>query len=240
MGALLDILCVVLLVVAVVSFAQKGIASALLSLAVLAVTFLGAYLLSFPVGLLAEKLVAPPVETKVANRLADMFSAPHLGSARETAGALDAEKVAALIEENPPAFAELLAHYGAQRQEILEMPVADIPAELPAMIAWRYVRSVAMSVSFGVLFVLLFIAGKLLQRGIEGRMRPAARLYGAKRALPPFIGLAAGLVMVLVLSVPLSWLSPTVGADSVVFSPEALKDAGIYDFLHFFNPIIGG
>ena len=99
MGILLDILCIGLLAASAVVFAQKSVSSSLLSLGALLLALTAAFLLSLPLGAAGRPLIAPTVEKNAAYRLADLFSAPHLATGRETVEALDFDE---LIQTNPP------------------------------------------------------------------------------------------------------------------------------------------
>ena len=149
MGILLDILCIGLLAASVVVFTNKSVSSALLSLGALLLSLIAAFLLSFPLGSAVLPLFTPAVERSAANRLADLFSAPHLADGRETVAALDFDE---LIQNNPPEFQKILDHYGANIDALRNLPDAHTSADVLNAVAGLYSRTLSRAVSYAVLF----------------------------------------------------------------------------------------
>lgn len=236
MGFLLDLVCGVILAVSALLFARRSISSSLLSLASWFLALCLGAALALPLAALAgPKWVAPHVERAAANSIADMFSAPHLSTGRETVAELD---VQGLVEENPPAFAKLLHHYGASIEELRAMPSDSASADYLAAITREYAAALSRSVLYAVLFTAFFLLARLAARRIELNLVPPAPLRGARRLIPAAIGLAVGWIAVLSLSVLLEWLLPYVGRDAVFFTEEMLKDAGFYQILNQINLFI--
>lgn len=235
MGILLDILCIGLLAASVVVFTNKSVSSALLSLGALLLSLIAAFLLSFPLGSAVLPLFTPAVERSAANRLADLFSAPHLADGRETVAALDFDE---LIQNNPPEFQKILDHYGANIDALRNLPDAHTSADVLNAVAGLYSRTLSRAVSYAVLFWLVFLAGKLAQKRVEGNLVPPPSLRGARRLIPPALGLLAGLFWIFSLAVLLEWLVPVAGRDSVVFSEDMLKSASFYQILNQINLFI--
>lgn len=236
MGFLLDLICAVILAASVFLFARRSISSSLLAM--------GSWLLALCLGaaaalplasLAGPKWVAPHVERAAANSIADMFSAPHLENGRDTVADLD---VQGLVEDDPPAFAKLLHHYGASIEELRAMPPNSTSTDYLAAITREYAAALSKSVLYAVLFTAFFLSARLAARRIELNLVPPAPLRGARRLIPAAIGLAAGWIAVLSLSVLLEWLLPYVGRDAVFFNGETLKNAGFYQILNQFNLFI--
>ena len=224
MGILLDILCIGLLAASAVVFAQKSVSSSLLSLGALLLALTAAFLLSLPLGAAGRPLIAPTVEKNAAYRLADLFSAPHLATGRETVEALDFDE---LIQTNPPAFQKILDRYGADIGTLRSLPETHDSAAVLDAVTGRYSRTLSRAVSYAVLFWLVFLVGKLVQKRVEGGL-----------VSPPPLGLLAGLLWIFSLAVLLEWLVPVMGRDSVVFSEDMLKSASFYQILNQINLFI--
>lgn len=235
MGILLDILCIGLLAASAVVFAQKSVSSSLLSLGALLLALTAAFLLSLPLGAAGRPLIAPTVEKNASYRLADLFSAPHLATGRETVEALDFDE---LIQTNPPAFQKILDRYGADIGTLRSLPETHDSAAVLDAVTGRYSRTLSRAVSYAVLFWLVFLVGKLVQKRVEGGLVPPPPLRGARRLIPPALGLLAGLLWIFSLAVLLEWLVPVMGRDSVVFSEDMLKSASFYQILNQINLFI--
>lgn len=131
--------------------------------------------------LAGPKWVAPHVERAAANSIADMFSAPHLENGRDTVADLD---VQGLVEDDPPAFAKLLHHYGASIEELRAMPPNSTSADYLAAITREYAAALSKSVLYAVLFTAFFLSARLAARRIELNLVPPAPLRGARRLIP--------------------------------------------------------
>ena len=115
---------------------------------------------------------------------------------------------------------------------------AKLPAAVLDAVTGRYSRTLSRAVSYAVLFWLVFLVGKLVQKRVEGGLVPPPPLRGARRLIPPALGLLAGLLWIFSLAVLLEWLVPVMGRDSVVFSEDMLKSASFYQILNQFNLFI--
>ena len=235
MGFLLDLLCVGILAAALLSFIRKPLFSAGVSCAVLALTLVLAFFISAPLSAFVRPLLAPGVERTAANRLADLYSAVHLDSGEETVAQLDFTD---MIRENPPAFSEVLDYFGSDIGEVRALPQPADSVQVLHAVTDGYVQALACALSYTGLFLLLFIAGMLVQRRLELNRPPQPSPRGGKLALSAGLGLIAGLLWIFALGTVLCWLASSVGAHAVLVSEQALESASFYQILNRINPFI--
>lgn len=235
MGFLLDLLCVGILAATLLTFIRRPIFSAGISCAVLALTLVLAFFISAPLSAAVRHLLAPGVERTAANRLADLYSAAYLDSGEKTVAQLDFTD---MIRENPPAFSEAIGYFGADIEDVRTLPQPADSVQVLHTVTDGYVQALARALSYAGLFLLLFIAGMLVQRRLELNRPPQPAPRGRRMALSAGLGLIAGLLWVFALGTVLRWLASSVGAHAVLVSEQALESASFYQILNRINPFI--
>jgi uncharacterized membrane protein required for colicin V production len=236
MGFLIDGVLILVLVLVVVWSARQTISSALFSLlagiAAVAVAFFASAPLSvFP----AEQWIAPAVERRVANDLADMVSAPHLDTGRQTVASLPLDE---MLREQPAPYLELLERWGAQPDAVRRAyqqqhsPVAALTA-----VTDGFCRATARAGTFFALALVLFVLLRLLLRRVEMNLPPPARYAPIQRAIPALIGVARGLLVLFALVTVLEWVLPYCGDRLPALDSSSLSTADVYNLLRRFNPL---
>lgn len=225
----------VLLIAAVASFLRKPLPTALGSLGTLLLSLTASFFLSVPLSGIAGALLTPPIEKTAANHLADLYSAVHESRGEETVARLDFTD---MIAENPAAFQKVLERFGAGIEELRALPEGHTSQDVLHTITKRYIDMTARSAAYALVFLLLFLAGKLIQRRIEFSRPPLSSPKGGRMALSAGCGLLTGLVWVFSLAVIQHWLTPVVGADSFLLSSGTMQSANFYQILNQINPFI--
>lgn len=224
MSFVLDVCLLVILLAAVALYARRSIFGALTGVTALAVAATAAALLTGTVSPAAESAVtAPLVERAAANELADMYSAPHLSSGRQTVAALP---LGELVERQPEAYLQLLDEYSVAPQEVAAAYAASPSAET-VLLALTGARSAAMAQSlvFMVLTAVFTLVLRLIAQRVEQNFPPAARYRGLRRLAPGALGALAGLVALWAVVAVLDWLVPTVQGQIWFLSEEMLDGA---------------
>ena len=237
MSLVLDIVCLLLLVGGFAVGWSRSPLSSGLTLFSAAVALTGAFFLSVPAGSwVSETLVAPLVEQSAANELADMVSAPHLSSGRETVAELPLSDMA---RQNAAPFARLVGRYGADEAEVLS--AAD-NGSLAVLLAITSGISLAISRSavFLVICLLLMLLVRMLcRRLVEQNLPPPSRKSRWRKLVSALLGALTGLVLVYTLSAALGMFLPYAPADSLVFPRSLMEQTDLCRYLNLLNPFHG-
>lgn len=235
MSFLLDLIFAAVIIGMVLAWWNHAVSTSLFSLLSLFLSLTLAFFLSAPASIpVADVVLGPGIRTAAANDLADLFSAPHLSSGEETVAGLSFDQ---MLREAPSPFVEVVESYGADLEQVREAYAASPePETLLEAVTGTFIRDLSRALCFAVLWVLLGILIKLITRRIESNMRPPARLKGVKRAVPPLVALAASIVVIWGMSLPLRWMLPYLAAREIFFSPNTLDSSFFYHFLNVFNP----
>lgn len=229
MAFLINLICLVLLVWAVVRYRKLPTVSALLALAGIVLAGLaGLFLHGVAAIPVRTYLVAPVVEKQAGNELADMFSAEHLETGMETVEKLD---LAGLVSENPPAFAKMLDRYGVSIDTLRELPISAVSADILRAVTVSRVDGIAESVAFLVVVVVIYLLMWLVRRRVELNLPPAPSCRGAAQLLPMGIGLLSGLVQVCIVTYWLFLIGQAIPGDAIFFAREDLNHVFFYTIL---------
>ena len=229
MAFLINLICLVLLVWAVVRYRKLPTVSALWALAGMVVAGLaGLFLYGVAAIPVRTYLVAPMVEKQAGNELADMFSAEHLETGVETVEELD---LTGLVTENPPAFVKMLDRYGASIDTLRELPASATSADILRAVTGNRVNGIAESVGFLAVVVVVYLLMWLVRRRVELNLPPAPSCRGAAQMLPMGVGLLSGLVQVCILTYWLFLIGRTIPGDAIFFTREDLNHVFFYTIL---------
>lgn len=234
MSLILDLVCLLLLAGGFAfGWSRSPLSSGLTLLsAVLALT--GAFFLSIPAGeWISETVVAPQVEQSAANELADMVSAPHLSSGRDTVRDLPLPDMA---RENAAPFSRLVGRYGAQEDQVLTAAENGAEAVLLAITSGISL-AISRSLVFIALFLMLMLAVRLLcRRLVEQNLPPPSRKPGWRRVSSGLLGMLTGLALIYVLSAALGIFLPYAPSDSLVFPQGLMERTDLCRYLNICNP----
>ena len=235
MSFLLDLIFAAVIIGMVLVWWNHAVSTSLFSLLSLFLSLTLAFFLSIPLSApVVDGVLGPGIRASAANDLADLFSAPHLSSGEETVAQLSFDQ---MLREAPAPFVEVLESYGADLEQVRESYAASPePETVLREVTDGFAAALSRSLCFAVLWVALGILIKLITRRIEGNMRPPARLRGLKRAIPPLVALAAAVVVIWGMSLPLRWMLPYLVAQDILFSETTLDSSFFYHFLNFLNP----
>lgn len=237
MSFLLDVLLLGIVLVEVVWYAKRTIFGALSGCVALALAAFAAF---FLIGTVAPRLsdyvVTPLVEQAAANELADMYSAAHLSSGRETVAALP---LGELVEQQPEAYAQLLNRYSVEPAAVRAAYEAD-PSPVTVLTALTQARATAISraVVFVLLTALLRVLLGLIAGRVEQNFPPTPRYHGVKRLVPGLLGIVAGLIVLWVLVAVLSWIVPVLQGQILFLSEETLQTADGFSVLRRSDPFL--
>ncbi|MCI8553378.1 MAG: hypothetical protein HFJ80_00330 [Clostridiales bacterium] len=234
MSLVLDILALVLVAGVALSRLNRSVLSSALTLLSVLLALAGSFFLSQPSGeLLADHLVTPAAEKMAANELADMVSAPHKSSGRETAAELPLED---MTWEWSVSFERLCGQYGVSRAEV-EAAAPEGPLAVLAAITAGFSGAFSRSVSMAVLFIVLLVLVRLLlHRIVEQNLPPPAHPTAFKRLASAFLGALTGLTVLLAFLTALALFLPRSPAESLLFSPSLIERTDLCRFVQVINP----
>lgn len=237
MSFLLDVFLVGLLVVEIVWYARRTIFGAASGLVALALAAFAAFFLVGPLSpVLSSTVVTPLVEKTAANQLADMYSAEHLSSGRETVAVLP---LGELVGEQPDAYVQLLEQYNVEPDAVLSAYQTS-PSSETVLVALTAARAEAVSkaVVFLVLTVVLRLLFGLIAGRIEDNFPPPPRYHGVKKAIPAVLGALAGVIVLWVAVAVFSWVVPVMQGQILFLSEEILQTADGFSLLRQINPFL--
>lgn len=237
MSFLLDLLCAGIVILFLVVFIKRPLSSSAASCICLAAALCAAFFAAIPLsGLAADRLMAPLVEKQAGNRLADLFSAPHLDSGSETVAGLD---FTWMLSERPKPFTDLVASYGADVEEVAAAYTGEEPAvSLLKTITGGYCRALSRAAVFLLLFLLLFFLFRFIARRVENNLPPSPRATMGRRAANVALALVSSVLVIFTLGVVLEIAVPYLEHGSVVFSVSALRGSFVYEYLNRINPFL--
>ncbi|MCI9413878.1 MAG: hypothetical protein HFJ79_01700 [Clostridiales bacterium] len=234
MSLILDLLALVLIIGVALSRLNRSVLSSAFTLLSAALALTGAFFLSLPAGsALSTYVVAPLAENAAAGELADMVSAPHKGSGRETVKDLPLGDMA---QAWAAPFERLCGQYGASQAEVAAAAPQGPEAVLTA-ITGGFSAAMSRSVSMAVLFVvLLLVIRMLLRRLVEQNLPPPPPLTAPRRLASALLGGAAGLVVLFMVITALSVFLPRSPSDSLLFSADLIEKTDLCRMLNLANP----
>lgn len=236
MSFVVDIVLIALMVLVVAVYAKRSIFSALSGMVAVALAAVGAMLLSAPLATpLADVTVRPLVEQAAAGELADMFSAPHLASGRETVATLP---LGDLVREEPEAYKQLLTYYSVSPDTVAAAYAAEAtPTAVLVALTGGYVEAISRAAVFLCLVAVFYVLLRLIARRIEQNFPPLRRYRGMKRWIPGLIGVPGGLVWSWVAVTIMHWVVPVTAGQLIFLTPKVLEMTDWYAFLQAINPL---
>lgn len=237
MSFLLDLICIAIVVGVALSCRTRSISSVLFSLLSLMVALVaGAFLTKPAAALLSNHVVQPLMENTIAGELADMFSAPHLSTGKDTVQELPVEE---LLIKHPVAFDKLLTKYGADYDSVrAAYTQSPEPYTLLTSIAGGFSLGLSSGAAFLTLFLLFLLLARFITRRIEENLPPPKRVKGFRRSLPLLAGVLYGIGFVWALVLLLEWIVPYLSGVTLFFDTNSLLQTNIYAFFKKFHPII--
>ncbi len=237
MSFLLDLICIAIVVGVALSCRTRPISSVLFSLlSLMAALVAGAFLTKPAAALLSNHVVQPLMENTIAGELADMFSAPHLSTGKDTVQELPVEE---LLIKRPVAFDKLLAKYGADYDSVrAAYTQSPEPYTLLMSIAGGFSLGLSSGAAFFTLFLFLLLLARFITRRIEENLPPPKRVKGFRRSLPLLAGVLYGIGFVWALVLLLEWIVPYLSGVTLFFDTNSLLQTNIYAFFKKFHPII--
>ena len=237
MSFLLDLLCAGIVILFLLVFIKRPLSSSVASCVSLAAALCAAFFAAAPLSELASAyLVSPLVEQKAGNDLADLFSAPHLGSGSETVAGLD---FAWMLEERPKPFTELVEEYGADVEAVAAAYTGDEPSvSLLKAITGGYCSALSRTGVFALLLLLFFLLFRFIAKRVENNLPPPPKMNMSRRIGNVLLGLASSVLMIFALGIALETAVPYLEHGSVVFSVASLRDSYIYEYLNRINPFL--
>ncbi len=236
MSFLLDLLCAALMILLIVVVGRRPVSSALLTMASLLAALPAAFFLSLAVSLpAADVLVAPLVEKRAANDLADLFSAPYLKTGRETVAGLDFTQ---LLESRPEAFVNRVEKYGADIEEAAAAYREGGSAALLEAVTRGYCRALSRAAVFLAAYLLLAFLFRFICRRIENNLPPPPKQRLSRRVGSFAAAAVCAVTAVMALGVVLEAAIPYLEHGSVIFSTDALRGSVIYEYLNRINPFV--
>lgn len=237
MSFILDLLCAGIAIGILVVFVKRPVSSAAASCICLAAALCAAFFAAMPLsGLASEHLVTPLVEKQAGNKLADLFSAPHLDSGSETVAGLD---FTWMLDERPGPFTDLVASYGADVDQVAAAYTGEQPAvALLKAMTGDYCQALSKAMVFLLLFVLLFCLFRFIARRVENNLPPSPKMTLGRRCVNVLLGLVSSVLVIFALGIVLETAVPYLEYDSVVFSVASLRDSYLYEYLNRINPFL--
>jgi len=239
MSVLLDVLLLAVFIGFVSAAWRRTPLAALLSVVAVSAAALSAFFLSFPLGdWLSQTVVAPRVEQRAANDLADLVSAPHLSSGRETVAAID---VAALVLADTEPYRQIVDAYGAHAlvlRRLAKTGDADSAVRILEELTAPYAQALSRSLAFCVAFLLLWLVIRLLLRCIENNLAPPRPPAGLRRGISLVCGAVTGGVFLMAVTIACEFLRPCWSGESVSLWAGMFDRAALYQLLTKVNPLV--
>ena len=236
MGFLMDILLLGLLAGVVAMYARRSIFSAGFGVLVAVIASVAAlFTAPFVAPTVSDALVRPSVEKSVAVALADMHSASHAATPEETVASLP---LGELVTAQPDGYVQLLKEYSVS-PDTVEAAYAAAPQPMTVVhtVAEDFANTIAETLVFLLVMMVAAVLLYLIVRRIEQNLPPLRRYHGFKRALPALFGVLGGLVWSFAVVTAVSRIVPVMAGKSVLFTPDALKNADWYSLLERINPL---
>ena len=239
MSVLLDVLLLAAFIGFMAMAWRRTPLASLLSAAAVLAALVSAFFLSFPLGgWLSNAVVAPRVEQWAANDLADLVSAPHLSSGRETVAAID---VAALVTADSAAYRQVVDTYGANALTLRRLAEAggeNMAVRILEALAAPFAEALSRSVAFFAAFLLLWLVIRLLLRCIENNLAPPRPPTGLRRAVSLMGGAVAGCGFLMALTVACELLRPCLGGAAASLWAGMFDHAAVYGLLVRITPLV--
>lgn len=232
----LDLVCVLIIGICVVRFFKSAAETVLMRVACVLFSALLAVFVSIPCASLTNSLlVAPLMEKNAAYELADMVSAEHKQTGRETVKDLNIDR---LVTDCPPAFKEWVEQYQGDLATVCFAYRSNNAQAMLVNLISPLSRKAARGVSFVILWVLCFLVLRYFAWRLESNSAPKPRQKGdPKNALPPLFGGLYGLCVVWGLVVALQWLVPPLSGRVPLVSVEMLTKGFVYPLLRICDPL---
>ncbi len=232
----LDLICVLLVVVWAVRFYKTAALSVLIKAACVLFSALLAVFVSIPCASLANKLIVSPImEKNAANTLADMVSAEHKASGRETAASLNLDD---LVTDRPTAFVEWVDRYQGDMDTVCFAYRSSDAKTMLVNLVSPLARRASRGVSYVILWVVCFLVLRYFAWRLESNSAPKPRQkHDPKNALPPLFGALYGVFVVWGLAVALEWLVPPLAGRVPLVSLEMLTKGAVYPIFRVCDPL---
>ena len=232
----LDVVCVLIMAVCVARFMKASIPAALIKTACVLLSAAVAVVASIPCAVLVEKVaVAPMMERSAANALADMVSAPHLDSGRETAKQLNLDE---LVTDCPPAFEKWVERYHGDVPTVCYRYRSTDAENMLVTLLSPQTQKVSRALSYLVLWILIFLLLRYFVWRLELNSAPPQRKRGdRKNLIPPLIGLLYGVSVVWGIAVLLQWMIPPLDGIVPLASVDMLTKGAVYPIMRLIDPL---
>ncbi len=232
MEFLIDFLCVAVLILFCIGHRKHTLFSAGTSVLCYALAFAMAFLISAPVGnVINKQLVAPIVQTNVADDLADMCSAEHKDTPVETLKALPLNQ---LFIDQSSSIEQLARQYQQSVKSLWNAYKQGGEKALLNTLTDDAAYAISRSLVLAVTFVLLALVLRLISKRIESNLPPVVQRKGWHRVLAMGCGLLVGAIWVETVAIILSWVVPY-GAGAVLFLDS---EAWQQSLVHRFSPFL--
>lgn len=232
----LDIVCVLILAGGMIRFWKASIPAVLIKAACVLLSAAIAVVASIPLTAVTNNfIVAPIMEKSAANRLADMVSADHKATGRETAAGLDLDE---LVNDCPPAFTDWVDRYHGDLATVcFAYRSADAKSMLVNLLS-PLTHKVSRAASYLILWILVFLVLRYFVWRLEWNSSPPPRKKGDKKnAVPPLLGLLYGICIVWGIVVALQWLVPAFDGIAPLIKINMLTDGAVYPVLRIVDPL---
>lgn len=237
MSFLLDLLCAALMVLVVLALVKRPVSAALLTTLCFAAALTAGFFLSKPLSkYAADYVMAPIVEKQVGNDLADMFSAPHQDTGKETVKDLSFDW---MLENRPTPFVNLVDKYGADMEAVAAAYYRQNAAvDLLTAVTAGYCEALSHGLVFLVLFLLCFALFRFITKRIENNLPPPHKMHTPQRLISLLLGCVCAVMVIFAVGILLETVVPYLEYDSVIFSVESLRSSFIYKYLNLINPFV--
>lgn len=236
MSFLLDVICVLPILLAVIFFWKRPWAEALLVSAALLLSLAVATAACRPLSeQLVQPAIRPAVERNAANELADLFSAPHGQDGCQTVQPLPLDQ---LVEECPVAYQDILKRYTAQQETVAAAFRAQpTGAVLLQSITQPWIRLLSDGACFALLWLMSFLVFWVIARRICRNLPPASPVRGAWHLCSGLIGLVYGALIVCGLHALLCWGVPLLSSRTILISEQAMQYSPVFTAVGYVNPL---
>ena len=232
----LDIVCVLILGICAAWFYKATAGQVLIKAACVFCAALLAVFASIPCAPLVNRMiVAPIMEKNAANSLADMVSAEHKGSGRETVKDLNLDD---LVADRPTAFREWVEQYQGDLNTVCFAYRSGDAQTMLVNLMTPLTKDVSRAVTYMLLWIICLLVLRFFAWRLEFNSAPKTRKRGDwKNALPPLCGVLYGICIVWGLAVALEWLVPPLRGTVSLLTDETLTKGVVYPLLRVCDPL---
>lgn len=234
MGFVLDLILFAIMGGLLFIHLNKPVSSSLMKTLCVLLSLTLACALSNPLGkIVDERLLRPIVEQNAANELADLFSAEHLANGKDTVASLSFDE---MIVEAPEPFVDVLSRYGTDIEEVrVAYRVSPKPQTVLSVITEGFSQNLSKAIALLLVWIVPYFLLRLLTIVWERNLRAPRRLKGARRAVPPLLGLIKGIVIAMGVCTILELLVPILYHRLIFFPLDIFDQSVIYGIFTNFN-----